>query len=75
MSGAAPPRPVRRGTDPPRLAMRRPARRAALTVHLWSGGAWIGMDLVLAILVATALRTDDLSLRAACFQAFELFAV
>ncbi len=55
--------------------MRRPARRAALTVHLWSGGAWIGMDLVLAILVATALRTDDLSLRAACFQAFELFAV
>ena len=63
---------ARRG---PRWAMRRVHRRAALGVHLWSGGAWIGMDLVLGILVVTALTTDDAGLRAVCLQAFELFAV
>jgi hypothetical protein len=55
--------------------MRRAHRRAALGVHLWSGGAWIGMDLVLGILVVTALTTDDVALRAVCLQAFELFAI
>lgn len=55
--------------------MRRPARRLVLAVHLWSAGAWIGMDVVLGVLVATALTTDDTAVRAVCFQAFELFAI
>jgi hypothetical protein len=53
----------------------RPARRLVLAVHLWSAGAWIGIDVVLAVLVWTAVTSDDDARRAVVLQALELFAV
>ncbi|GAA1192768.1 hypothetical protein [Prauserella alba] len=46
-----------------------------LVVHLVSAGAWIGLDVVLAILVFTALLTDDVRTAAVSYQALRLFAV
>lgn len=46
-----------------------------LVVHLVSAGAWIGIDIVMAILVFTALRTDDARTAAVSNQALELFAI
>lgn len=39
--------------------MRPPARKAALVVHIVAAGAWIGIDVMLAVLVFTALLTTD----------------
>ncbi len=50
-------------------------RKAWLAVHIVSAGAWIGIDVVLAVLVFTAMLTDDPSLAAVCYQALRLFAV
>jgi hypothetical protein len=36
-------------------------RKAVLLLHICASGAWLGMDLVLALLVATALGADDLA--------------
>lgn len=57
----------------PRLGRR--TRRAVLTVHIVSAGAWIGIDVVLGVFVFTALLTDSTSTEALCYQALELFAV
>jgi hypothetical protein len=46
-----------------------------LVLHIVSAGAWIGIDVVLAILVFTALLTDDAYTAALCYQALELFAI
>jgi hypothetical protein len=53
----------------------RRARRVALITHIVSAGAWIGIDLVLGVLVFTALLTSDTGTEALCYQALELFAV
>jgi hypothetical protein len=50
-------------------------RKALLVVHIASAGAWIGMDIVMGILVFTAMLTGDTQLAALCYQALELFAV
>ena len=55
--------------------LRRGARRAVLTVHIVSAGAWIGIDVVLGVLVFTAMATDTARIEALCYQALELFAV
>ena len=44
-------------------------------VHSASAGAWSGIDVVLAILVFTALLTDDVSTKALCYLALGLFAI
>src|SRR5207249_10159258 len=44
-------------------------------VHFASSGAWIGVDVVLGVLVFTALSTNDAMVAATCYQALELFAV
>ena len=41
---------------PPRLSAR--ARKLMLLVHIASAGAWLGLDLVLGILVVTAIGSD-----------------
>ena len=64
---AAPPAPVAR--------LGRRARRAVLTVHILGAGAWIGIDVVLGVLVFTALLTSSTATEALCYQALELFAV
>ena len=57
----------------PRLG--RGMRRAVLTVHIVSAGAWIGIDVVLGVLVFTAMATSSVRTEALCYQALELFAV
>lgn len=61
--------------DGARVPLSRPARRAVLVVHVWSAGAWIGLDVAMAALVVTALRTGDVSLRAALFRALGVVVV
>jgi hypothetical protein len=50
-------------------------RKSVLVVHIASAGAWLGIDVVMAVLVFTALGTDDLRTKALAFQALELFVV
>jgi hypothetical protein len=49
--------------------------KGVLVVHIVSAGVWIGIDVVMAVLVFTALLTEDDATRALCFRALELFAV
>jgi hypothetical protein len=63
----------RSGGGFPRLG--RGTRRAVLTVHILAAGAWIGIDVVLGVLVFTAMRTSSKHTEALCYQALELFAV
>ena len=44
-------------------------------VHLASAGAWLGIDVVMAVLVFTALGSDDDRTKALSFRALELVAV
>ena len=69
---AAEPRPA---GPAPVARMGRRARRAVLTVHILGAGAWIGIDVVLGVLVFTALLTSSTATEALCYQALELFAV
>ncbi|MHA6803513.1 hypothetical protein [Salinifilum ghardaiensis] len=65
-------------TAPPRSStahLGRRARRAALLMHVVSAGAWIGMDVVLAVFVFTALFTADAQVAAVSLRALELFAI
>jgi hypothetical protein len=56
-----------------RLGVR--TRKTVLLVHIASAGAWLGVDVVMAVLVFTALLTDSDRTKALCFQALELIAV
>jgi hypothetical protein len=51
------------------------SRKGFLVVHVASAGAWIGIDVVMAVFVFTALLADDDSTKALCYRALELFAV
>ncbi len=61
------------GTGQRRLGAR--TRKGFLLVHIASAGAWLGIDVVMAVLVFTAFLTDDRSTAALCYQALELFTV
>ena len=50
-------------------------RRVVLIAHIASAGAWLGIDVVMAVFILTALLTDDPNVQALCYQALELFAV
>jgi uncharacterized membrane protein len=50
-------------------------RKSVLLVHIASAGIWLGIDVVMAVLVFTALGTADDRTRALSFQALELVAV
>ncbi|MPY78466.1 MAG: hypothetical protein GEV04_08205 [Actinophytocola sp.] len=50
-------------------------RKGVLLVHIISVGAWFGIDVVLAVLVFTALLTDDTGVAVTSLAALELFAV
>jgi hypothetical protein len=50
-------------------------RKGVLVVHIVSAGAWIGIDVVMGIIIFTALLADDDNTRALCYRALELFAV
>lgn len=59
----------------PVAQLSRRARRAVLTVHILGAGAWIGIDVVLGVLVFTAMFTSSTATEAVSYQALELFAV
>jgi hypothetical protein len=59
------------GARPWRLGPR--TRKSLLVVHIASAGAWIGIDVVMGVVIFTALLSDDAT-RALCYQALELFA-
>jgi hypothetical protein len=48
-------------------------RKSLLVVHIASAGTWIGIDVVMGVIIFTALRGDDAT-RALCYRALELFA-
>jgi hypothetical protein len=50
-------------------------RKGILVVHIASAGAWIGIDVVMGVLVFTALLSGNESTKAFCYQALDLFAV
>ena len=50
-------------------------RKGVLVVHIVSAGVWIGIDVVMAVLIFTALLANDDNTKALCFRALELFAV
>ena len=65
-----------RGAGPAPVArLGRRARRAVLTVHILGAGAWIGIDVVLGVLVFTAMLTSSTATEALSYRALELFAV
>jgi hypothetical protein len=51
------------------------ARKTVLVLHIASAGAWLGIDVVMGVLVFTALLTGSDRTKALCYQALELFAV
>jgi hypothetical protein len=53
----------------PRLALDRGWRRGLLVTHVVSSGAWIGIDVMVAVLVCAGWFADDLGLRAPAYQA------
>lgn len=62
-----------RSPRPWRLGAR--TRKSTLVVHIASAGVWLGIDVVMAVLIGTALLTDDADTKALCYQALELFVV
>ena len=50
-------------------------RRGVLIIHIASAGAWLGIDLVMAVFIFTAMLTGDDKIKALSYQALELFAV
>jgi hypothetical protein len=50
-------------------------RKGVLVAHIASAGVWIGIDVVMAVVIFTALLADDENIKALCFRALELFAV
>jgi hypothetical protein len=61
------------GARPWRLGAR--TRKAVLIVHIVSAGAWIGIDVVMAVVIFTALLTDHDDTKVLCYRALELFAI
>ncbi len=67
---------VRTATQPSRprrLGTR--TRRAVLITHIASAGAWLGIDIAMAVVIFTAMTTGDAATRAFCLQALELITV
>jgi hypothetical protein len=50
-------------------------RKGVLLIHIASAGAWLGVDVVMAVLVFRALLTDDGRAKALSFRVLELIAV
>jgi hypothetical protein len=60
------------GVRPWRLGAR--TRKGFLVAHIASAGTWIGIDVVMGVLVFSALFGEE-ETRALCYRALELFAV
>jgi uncharacterized membrane protein len=53
----------------------RTSRRIVLVTHIASSGAWLGVDVAMAVLIAAAWTTADPRTRASSLQALELVTV
>jgi hypothetical protein len=58
-----------------RLRLRRGWRQATLVAHIVSAGAWIGIDVIVAVLVLTGWFGRDRALRSLAYQALAAFVV
>jgi uncharacterized membrane protein len=68
-SVAAAPRP------PARWRLGAGSRRAVLIVHIVSAGSWFGIDVVMAVVIATAFTTDDPLTMASSLRMLEIITV
>jgi uncharacterized membrane protein len=50
-------------------------RRAVLVAHIASAGAWLGVDVAMAVLIVTAMTTHDVATQVFTLQALELVAI
>jgi hypothetical protein len=57
------------------LPLSRRWRRATLVVHIVAAGAWIGIDVIVAVLVLTGWFGHDVALRSLAYQALATFVV
>jgi hypothetical protein len=58
-----------------RIRLSRGWHKATLVAHIVSGGAWIGVDVIVAVLVLTGRFAGDLQLRSLAYQALATFVV
>lgn len=58
---------------PFRLGVR--TRRAVLITHIASAGAWLGVDVAMAVLIVSAMTTDDAGTLEFTLQALELVSI
>lgn len=66
---------ARYGRAAPRIRLTRRWRRCVLVLHLLSSGAWIGIDVVVAVLVTTGWFAADAEVRSLAYQALATFVV
>jgi len=50
-------------------------RRAVLIVHIAAAGSWLGVDVAMAVLIATAMTADDPGTLVSSLRALELVAI
>jgi hypothetical protein len=58
-----------------RIHLSRGWHKATLVAHIVSAGAWIGVDVIVAVLVLTGRFAGDLALRSLAYQALATFIV
>jgi hypothetical protein len=58
-----------------RIHLSRGWHKAMLVTHIVSGGAWIGVDVIVAVLVLTGRFAGDLQVRSLAYQALATFVV
>jgi hypothetical protein len=58
-----------------RVPLSRGWHKATLVTHIVSAGAWIGVDVIVAVLVLTGRFAGDLELRSLAYQALATFVV
>jgi hypothetical protein len=58
--------------SPARWRMRPRTRKGVLAAHIVAAGAWIGLDVMLAVLIFTPLLTPDVAVAALCYQVLPL---
>jgi len=66
---------ARRDVATPRIPLSRRWRRVILVGHVVAGGAWIGIDVIVAVLVLTGWFADDTALRSLAYRALAEFVV
>ncbi|UYM07601.1 hypothetical protein [Solicola gregarius] len=59
----------------PTLSIGRRLRKTVLVTHIVSAAAWIGIDVVVALLTVTSFLTDDAQTQAVAYRALGLVAV